>query len=214
MLVSEQRLFSRAAVFAAFVCFYNIAEGIVAMLMGYKDESLTLFGFGVDSFIEVSSNLGVLYMIFRIRENPLSDRSPFERTALNITGYSFYALAVTLVIGIALSIITEHRPTNTFWGVIISCVSIVVMYFVASSQLKTGAALNSQPIIADARCTMICIYMSIVLLVSSLVYKLTGFAYSDAIGAAGLVYFSIQEGKEALDKATGKKTCCDTCHNH
>ncbi|HNL08462.1 MAG TPA: hypothetical protein PKH93_12880, partial [Chitinophagales bacterium] len=114
MLVSEQRLFSRAAVFAAFVCFYNIAEGIVAMLMGYKDESLTLFGFGVDSFIEVSSNLGVLYMIFRIRENPLSDRSPFERTALNITGYSFYALAVTLVIGIALSIITEHRPTNTF----------------------------------------------------------------------------------------------------
>lgn len=212
MLVSEQRLFKRAAAFAAFVCLYNVGEGIVAMLMGYADESLTLFGFGVDSFIEVSSNLGVLYMIFRIRENPLSDRSSFERTALNITGYSFYALAATLVMGIVLSVLTEHRPTNTFWGVLISCVSIVVMYFVASSQLKTGAALHSEAIIADARCTMICIYMSIVLLVSSLVYTLTGFAYADAIGAAGLVYFSIEEGKEALDKAKGKKTCCAACH--
>lgn len=141
------------------------------------------------------------------------DRSSFERAVLNITGYSFYALAATLVMGIVLSVLTKQRLTNTFWGVLISCVSIVVMYFVASSQLKTGAALHSEAVIADARCTMICIYMSIVLLESSLVYILTGFAYADAIGAAGLVYFCIEEGKEALDKAKGKKTCCAAVWN-
>ncbi len=80
----------------------------------------------------------------------------------------------------------------------------------ATSQIKTGKALSSSPIIADAKCTMVCIYMSLVLLASSLIYELTGFAYIDAIGAAGLIYFSVIEGKEALEKAKGKE-CSDCC---
>lgn len=77
----------------------------MAILFGYKDESLSLFGFGVDSFIEVASNSGVLYMINRIRQFPDSNRTPFEKTALTITGYGFYALSVTLAVGAVLSVI-------------------------------------------------------------------------------------------------------------
>jgi divalent metal cation (Fe/Co/Zn/Cd) transporter len=210
MTITESKLYNRALLFASFIVCYNIIEGIISMIIGYSDESLTLFGFGVDSFIEVASNLGVIYMIRRIKQNPLSSRAPFESTALKITGYGFYALSLALAVGIILSIIQQHKPLHTFWGIIISSISIGVMYYVATSQIKTGKALNSQAIIADAQCTMVCIYMSIVLLLSSFIYQFTGFAYADAIGAAGLIYFSIKEGKEALEKSEGKE-CCDHC---
>jgi divalent metal cation (Fe/Co/Zn/Cd) transporter len=77
-----------------------------------------------------------------------------------------------------------------------------------NTKKRIGKKLNSEPIIADANCTKICVYMSIVLLISSLVYEFTGFNYADAIGAAGLIYFSISEGKEAFEKAKGKECCC------
>jgi divalent metal cation (Fe/Co/Zn/Cd) transporter len=203
-------LYRRALGFAGFILIYNVFEGIVSVLMGINDGSLTLFGFGVDSFVEVTSNLGVIMMIKRIQKNPGSDRGEFEKKALKITGYGFYVLSAGLVIGAILNIIQKHRPESTMWGIIISLLSIGIMYYVSRSQIKTGQKLNSSPIIADAKCTMVCVYMSVVLLVSSFIYELSGFAYVDAIGAIGLVYFSIREGREAFEKAKGKE-CCDTC---
>src|SRR5664280_3894579 len=73
---------------------------------------------------------------------------------------------------------------------------------------RQGKKLNSEPIIADANCTKICVYMSFVLLASSLIYELTGFSYADVIGAAGLIYFSISEAKEAFEKVKGKECSC------
>ena len=208
---SEQsRLYQRALAFASFVLIYNVIEGIVSVILGYTDDSLALFGFGVDSFVEVASNLGLIVMIKRIQRNPTSDRSEFEKTALRITGYAFYVLSAGLIIGAIINIIQRHRPESTLWGIIISLISIGIMYYVSHSQIKTGKKLNSAPIIADAKCTLVCVYMSIVLLVSSAVYELTGFGYVDAIGALGLTYFSIKEGREALEKAKGKD-CCDSC---
>ncbi|MGB4773785.1 MAG: cation transporter [Daejeonella sp.] len=210
MQKSEEILFNRALRIAQFVVIYNIIEGIVSMITGYADESLTLFGFGADSFIEVASNLGVIFMINRIKQNPESDRTNFEKTALKITGYSFYVLSIGLSLGAVLSIIEKHKPINTMLGVFISLLSILVMWYVAHKQLKTGKALNSQPIISDARCTIVCIYMSVVLLASSLIYYLTGFRYVDALGAIGLAWFSVKEGKEAIEKSKGRE-CCDDC---
>jgi len=74
---------------------------------------------------------------------------------------------------------------------------------------KVGRTLNSSPILADANCTMVCIYMSLVLLASSLIYQLTGFGFIDSIGALGLIYFSYSEGKESFEKAAGLDDCCD-----
>lgn len=78
-----------------------------------------------------------------------------------------------------------------------------------TAKKREGKKLNSEPVIADANCTKICVYMSIVLLASSLIYELTGFVYADVIGAAGLVYYSLAEGKEAFEKAKGKNCVCD-----
>ena len=194
---------------ALFTIFYNLAEGLISIFFGISDETLTLFGFGVDSFIEVMSGIGILAMILRIRHNPETDRSYFERTALRVTGTSFYLLAVGLGATAIYNFWTAHRPETTWPGLIISVISIAIMWALVLGKRKVGVALNSSPILADANCTMVCIYMSIVLLVSSLIYALTGFGFVDSIGALGLIYFSYNEGKEAFEKAADMKDCCD-----
>lgn len=209
MVSAEQKLYKHAWYLSMFTIFYNIIEGLISMIFGYQDETLALFGFGVDSFIEVISGIGIAIMILRIRQNPNSEKSEFEKTALKITGISFYLLSAGLIIGIALSIMNQNKPETTFWGIIISVISILVMIWLTYTKKRIGVKLDSKPIIADGNCTKICVYMSIVLLVSSLIYELTGFAYADVIGAAGLVYFSFTEGKEAFEKANGKECNCD-----
>lgn len=181
------------------------------MFFGYEDETLTLFGFGVDSFIEVMSGIGIAMMILRIRYNPASSKSEFETTALKITGTAFYLLSLGLLAGIIASLVTQHKPETTFWGVVISLISIAVMIWLMNAKKSTGRLLHSDPIISDANCTKVCVYMSVVLLFASLIYELTGFAYADVIGAAGLIWFSFSEGKEAFEKAKGKECCCE-CH--
>lgn len=208
---SEKKLYEQAYRLSLFTIFYNVIEGVVSMLMGYEDETLTLFGFGVDSFIEVMSGIGIAVMILRIRQNPESPKSNFEIKALKITGTAFYMLSVGLLVGIIINLINHHKPETTLWGVIISLVSIAVMVWLMNAKKKVGTALNSAAIIADSNCTKVCVYMSLVLLVSSLIYQFTGFAYADVIGTAGLIYFSIAEGKEAFDKAKGKECACDKC---
>jgi divalent metal cation (Fe/Co/Zn/Cd) transporter len=204
----ETKLYKTATSLAIFTIAYNIIEGLISVWFGVQDETLALFGFGVDSFIEVMSGIGIAVMIMRIRQNPDSSSGRFEIKALKITGTAFYLLSAGLLAGIVVNIVNHHKPETTLWGVIISLVSIAVMVWLMNAKKKVGRKLNSAPIIADANCTKVCVYMSIVLLVSSLIYELTGFAYADVIGAAGLIYFSVSEGREAFEKAKGKTCSC------
>jgi divalent metal cation (Fe/Co/Zn/Cd) transporter len=103
-----------------------------------------------------------------------------------------------------------HKPENTLWGVIISVISLLVMYWLYRSKIYYGKKLNAEPVIADGRCTLVCIYMSVILLISSFIYELTGFGWIDTIGALGLAWLSFTEGREAFEKAEGRE--CD-CHD-
>jgi divalent metal cation (Fe/Co/Zn/Cd) transporter len=208
MINPEQKLYDKAFHLSLFTIFYNILEGVISMILGFKDETLSLFGFGADSFIEVMSGIGIAVMIMRIRQSPKSPKSKFEITALKITGVAFFLLSVGLILGIIFNIVSRNKPETTLWGIIISLISIVVMIWLMKAKKNVGNKLASDAVIADANCTKVCVYMSLVLLVSSLIYELTGFAYADAIGATGLAYFSITEGKEAFEKAKGKECEC------
>lgn len=201
MVISEQNHYRQAYFLSLFTIFYNIAEGIVSMIFGYADETLSLFGFGADSFIEVISGIGIAIMIIRLFKNPDKNKSEIEKAALKITGTAFYLLSAGLFAGIVFNLIYKHKPESAFWGVIISLVSIAVMVWLMNAKKRIGTKLQSEPIIADANCTKVCVYMSLVLLASSLIYELTGFAFADSIGAAGLIYFSVSEGREAFEKA-------------
>ena len=211
MVSDEQMLYKKAFYLSLFTIFYNIVEGVISMILGYQDETLTLFGFGVDSFIEVVSGNGIAIMVVRIGKNPNSSKGEFEISALKITGASFYLLSAGLLFGIVANIVIHHKPETTLWGAVIAVISVAVMFWLMRAKKKTGRLLQSEPILSDANCTKICIYMSLVLLISSLIYEFTGFAYADLIGTAGLIYFSISEGKEAFEKAKGRDCSCDHC---
>ena len=208
---STRHNFKIAFRLSVFTIIYNIFEGLISIFLGFTDESLTLFGFGADSFIETISGVGILHMVTRIRAHPNSSRDRYERTALRITGFSFYALVVMLVSTGVYNISTGHQPTTTFWGVIISSISISIMWGLVIWKTKVGKALNSDAIIADAECAKVCIYMSIVLLVSSMLYHFFKLPYIDSAGALVLAYLSFREGKECFEKAKSNKHCsCDT----
>ena len=206
-MTDNKKLYKIAFGFAVFTIIYNIAEGLISTYLGFEDESLALFGFGSDSFIEVISGLGIAHMILRIQNNPKSKRNDFERTALIITGVAFYILVFGLVITSIYNIWTGHEPLTTFWGVVISIISILIMWILVVWKKKVGNQLNSASILADANCTMVCVYMSFILLISSGIYELFGIPYIDSIGTLGLSYFAFKEGKECFEKAKSDKNC-------
>jgi len=200
---SSNKYWQYALWLALFTILYNFAEGLISIYFGAQDETLALFGFGLDSFIEVISGIGILAMVLRIRQHSDQPRSQFERGALRVTGASFYLLAVGLGVTAVYTLFNSHKPTTTLPGLLISLISIAVMWALVTGKRRVGRALNSSPILADANCTMVCIYMSTVLLASSLIYQFTGFGFVDSIGALGLIYFSVSEGRESFEKAAG-----------
>ncbi len=210
--IEQQKLFNTAFILAVFTIIYNIAEGFIATYLGYEDESLALFGFGSDSFIEVISGIGIAVMVLRIKTHPDSQRNKFEKTALKVTGTAFYLLVVALTLTGIYNIYYNHQPQTTFWGVVISLVSIAIMWGTIIWKSKIGKALDSEAILADTECAKVCIYMSVVLLISSLFYEFVNLPYIDSIGTLGLAFLSFREGKECFEKASSEKYC--NCHHH
>ncbi|MBE0571560.1 MAG: cation transporter [Ignavibacteriaceae bacterium] len=192
---------------------YNIAEGIISVYFGVSDDALALLGFGVDSFVEVISGIGIAHMILRMKYSKVETRDTFEKTALRITGTAFYLLTAGLIIGSALNIINDVKPESTLPGIIIASISILTMYWLMTSKLKVGKALKSDAIIADANCTKTCFYLSFILLAASGLYELFNIAYFDILGSLGIAYFAFKEGKEAFEKAKSGNLLCNCEHD-
>lgn len=206
--LSGRKLLQLALWLSLITILYNVIEGVVSTIFGSGDETLALFGFGIDSFVEVISGLGIAHMVWRMQKKDKAERNKFEIQALKITGISFYLLTLALILGSINSIYHKLTPENTRAGFIISIISIASMYFLYHYKIKVGKALDSQPIISDANCTKTCFYLSFILLGSSLTYELFKVPYVDALGSLGIAWFAFTEGKEALEKAKGKSCNC------
>ena len=204
------RLINLALYLSLFTILYNIVEGTISIFFGMEDETLALFGFGVDSFVEVISGIGILHMVIRMKGGNVDQRDRFERTALKITGFSFYLLTFGLIVGAAIDFITKSEPSTTIVGVIISVISISTMYLLMKAKLSVGKKLRSDAIIADANCTKTCFYLSIILLISSGLYELFRVPYIDLAGSLGIAYFAFKEGRESFEKAASDSLAC-TC---
>lgn len=194
---------------------YNIIEGLVSVYFGSTDDTLVLLGFGLDSFVEVISGIGILHMVLRMQRSEIKNFDKFERFALRITGVSFILLAVGLVAGSILNLVNKSKPETTLAGIIIAAVSILTMYFLMHYKLKTGKALNSEAIIADAHCTKTCLYLSFILLISSLLYEFVKINYIDIAGSLGIAWYAFSEGRESLEKAKKNQLSCscgENCH--
>jgi hypothetical protein len=192
---------------------YNVIEGVISMTYGVGDETLALFGFGLDSFVEVISGLGIAHMVVRMRSAQTTEvqTDAFERRALRITGFAFYLLTGGLVISSGIRLYLGATPDTTMVGIIISVISIATMYALYRFKMNIGNQLQSDPIKSDARCTLTCFYLSFLLLGSSLLYEWLQLPYVDELGALGIAWFAFKEGREAFEKAE-KRTMSCSCH--
>jgi len=206
----NNKLYSFASALAVVTIVYNLIEGLVSVFFGYEDGSTALFGFGVDSFVEVVSGIGIWHMVRRIRNDGSEHPDRFEQTALRITGAGFFILTLGLSITAAVDLYRGHTPDTTFWGIVISAVSIVTMWFLIRSKVKVGKELKSEAILADAACTRACLQLSVVLLAASIGYELTHIGGIDSIGTFVIAGLCFREGKEAFEKAKAKSYAC-TC---
>jgi divalent metal cation (Fe/Co/Zn/Cd) transporter len=215
-LTSDQyktSLYNRAIGLALFTIIYNIIEGLISVYFGLKDETLALFGFGADSFIETISGIGILIMIIRLKRFGETNKGRFEKLALQITGWCFYVLALVLLVNGIYNLIKGVKPETTLPGVIITGISIVVMIWLVIAKKQVGRKLDSPPIIADANCSLVCVYMSVVVLLSSLLFEIFHIGWIDLLGTAGIIYFSVKEGAESFEKArsNGYGCSCEHC---
>ena len=213
--MSKEKLIKTAYILAIVTIAYNVIEGVISVIFGISDDTLALLGFGVDSFVEVLSGIGIMHMIYRMRKAGIHDvnsRDRFERQALRITGTAFYILMAGLVAGSVLNIIFGAEPETTIVGVIISSLSILTMYILMTWKTKIGKKLNSNAIIADANCTRTCFYLSFILLASSGLYELFGIGWFDIAGSLGIAWFAFSEGRESFEKARSEGVIgCEEC---
>ncbi len=193
---------------------YNLLEGLFSVYFGVSDDTLALSGFGLDSFVEVISGIGIAHMLIRMRLTKVESHDHFERQALRVTGAGFYLLAGGLVLAVILNMLHKTTPGTTLPGIIISGISIVSMYFLMAAKLKSGKILGSEAIISDAHCTKTCLYLSVILLASSSLYELFRVPYIDLVGSLAIAWFAFSDGREAFEKVRNNKLgCgCGDCH--
>lgn len=168
---------------------YNLVEGLVSMRFGWADDSLSLFGFGADSFIEVASAGLVLWKLL-----DHGDLARERRAALGIGGL-FLLLAVGVSAGALLQLAAGHHPPTTLPGLVISVLSLAVMAWLWRAKREAARRLDSAALAADAACSLACIQLSAVLFAGSLVFLVApGLWWVDAASALVLAALIGREG--------------------
>ncbi len=187
-----------------FTIVWNALEGVVAVVAGAIAGSISLVGFGIDSFIEVTSGSVLLWRMSVDEE--VQHRELNERRALRIVGVCFLLLAAYIAYESVLDLWSRRAPEHSIPGIVLACVSLVVMPILSKAKRKVGRALGSAAMHADAKQTEFCTYLSAILLAGLLLNALFGLWWADPMAALIMVPIIAKEGIEGLQ---GK--ACDEC---
>ena len=189
-----------------FTIAWNSFEGLVAIVAGAVAGSISLVGFGIDSFIEVTSGSVLLWRMSVDAE--VHRRELNERRALRIVGACFLLLAAYIAYESTLDLWSRRAPDHSIPGIILACVSLIVMPLLSRAKRKVGRALGSAAMHADAKQTEFCTYLSAILLAGLLLNILFGLWWADPVAALIMVPIIAKEGIEGLQ---GK--ACDECRS-
>jgi divalent metal cation (Fe/Co/Zn/Cd) transporter len=185
------RLGRRAQRLALTSVVYNVVEAAVAVSAGVVAGSVALIGFGLDSVVEVSSGLIVLWQ-FRHRVPEAR-----ERQALRLMALSFFALAGYITLESVRALVTDHDPDPSPVGIGLAIASLIVMPFLSRAQRRTGMALGSDAVVADSTQTLLCTYLSAVLLVGLVLDAALGWSWADPVAGLVIAAVAVREGREA-----------------
>ena len=202
-LESRARDLQRALLLTYITLAWMTIEGAAALLLGWASKSLLLEAFGIDSLIELFSG-GVLLWRLRVETTGAATSEhveAVERRAARWVGYSLYALVVYVLFNSGYGIFVVKRVTDTHesvWGILIGVVAKVGMPILAAYKLKVAARLNSRALRADAVESIVCGYLSIVLIVGLAATRILGWWWLDSVAALALIPFIIKEAHAAV----------------
>jgi divalent metal cation (Fe/Co/Zn/Cd) transporter len=185
------RLGQRAQLLAGASVGYNLAEAAVAIGAGVVASSVALVGFGLDSIVESFSGAVILWQ-FRHR---LPETR--ERVALRLIAVSFFALAAYVTIESVRSLTGTGDPQTSTVGIVLAALSLIVMPFLSWAQRRTGRALGSGSVVADSKQTLLCTYLSAVLLAGLVLNATLGWSWADPLVALVIAAVAVKEGLEA-----------------
>ena len=182
---------------------YNSLEGLIAVVAGLIAGSIALVGFGFDSLIEVTSGAVLLWRLHADLDEARRER--VEAIALRIVGVCFMALAAYVIYDSIKSFIRHEAPEESLPGIILAAASLIVMPLLVRAKRKVARGINSGALMADAKQTEVCTYLSAILLGGLLLNALFGWWWADPAAALVMVPIIVKEGVEALRG----ETCCD-----
>lgn len=188
----------RIRLFVACTISYNVIEAVVAISEGARVSSTALIGFGLDSVIEVSSAAAVAWQ-FAGR-----DPEAREKVALRVIAFSFFGLALYVTVDAVRALLGASEAAHSTVGIVLAALSLVIMPVLSYVQRRAGRELGSLSAVADSKQTLLCTYLSAVLLAGLLLNSLLGWSWADPI--AGLVIAAIAV-KEGLNAWRGEACC-------
>ncbi|OPC77754.1 cation transporter [Embleya scabrispora] len=180
---------------------YNVIEAIVAVTAGTLASSTALIGFGLDSVVEVSSAAAVAWQ-FSATDQGI--REAREKRTLRIIAVSFLALAAYVTVDAIRALTGTGEAEHSTPGIVIAALSLAIMPFLSATQRKAGRELGSATAVADSKQTLLCTYLSAVLLVGLVANSLLGWSWADPIAALVIAAVAVKEGREAWRG----DTCC------
>jgi divalent metal cation (Fe/Co/Zn/Cd) transporter len=192
-LQAERRrvLSRRIRLFVAATITYNVVEAVVALAEGSRVSSTALIGFGLDSVIEVSSAAAVAWQFAG------TDPQAREKVALRIIAFSFFGLAVFVTVDSLRSLLGAGEARRSVVGITLAAVSLAIMPLLSWAQRRAGRELGSLSAVADSKQTLLCTYLSAVLLVGLLLNSLLGWSWADPIAALVIAAIALREGLAA-----------------
>ncbi len=177
---------------------YNVVEATVALAAGTAASSSALIGFGLDSVVEVASAAAVAWQFTG------ADHEARERTALRVVAVSFFALAAVVTVGALRALLGGASPEHSTVGLVLAAVSLVVMPALSFAQRRAGRELGSRSAVADSHQTLLCTYLSAVLLVGLALNSAFGWSWADPVAALVIAAVAVREGRGAWRG----DTCC------
>jgi len=183
-----------------FTVTWNAVEGLVAVVAGAVAGSISLVGFGIDSFIEVTSGAILLWRMAVDADVLLRERN--EKRALKVVGVCFLALAAYIAYESVRDLWFAQTPEHSMPGIILACVSLVVMPLLSRAKRKVGRALSSTAMHADAKQTEFCTYLSAILLAGLLLNAFLGWWWADPVAGLIMVPLIAKEGARGLQGKT------------